>query len=200
MQQRSEGRRLGYGVGGENGEERREVRVDHTGTFGDASHCNRAARRVEADGAVLGTCVGRHDRPRCVGPALGGEPGGGLAEAVCDGRDGQRHADHAGGEDERGPGRQACGLLCGLGHGPGGIQAGGAGAGVRDAGVHRDCADPPGPLAQQVRVIQHGGGAHGVAREHARRRAAGRANEQRDVRRAIGLESRVRGRGGEAAR
>src|SRR2546426_297822 len=39
----------------------------------------------------------------------------------------------------------------------------------RDAGVHRDCADPPGPLAQQVRVIQHGSGAHGVAREQDRK-------------------------------
>ena len=199
-QERRERGGVSPGVGREHGEQGREVGVNHPRTFGDAADREGARRRIHPDGAMLGPGIGRHDRPRGLGPACRGESPAGLAEARRHLGERQRHADDAGRKHQGGARRQPRRLLGGLGHRACGGESLGAGAGVGDAGVHGDGPDAAGTLAQQVLVVDDGGGADGVAREHAGGGAAGRADEQRNVGRAVLFQPGGGSGGGEALR
>jgi len=149
---------------------------------------------------MLRSRVGGHDGAGRLDPARGRETRGGLAQPVHDLRHGQRYADDAGREHERGAGGEGRRLLGGLGHGSGRGEPVGSRAGVGDARVHRDGPDAARPLGEQIGVVHHRRRAHGVPGKDAGGGAARRGHEQGDVGRAVGFEPGVGRRGGEAAR
>ena len=148
---------------------------------------------------MLGPGIGRHDGARRVDAARRRKLGCRVAEAAGDLVHRQRHADHAGREDECRPWWQTRCLFGGTRHCPRGFEAGRAGTGVRDARVHRDGADPARPVTHHLGVVDDGGRPQRVLREGAGGGATRRADEQRDVERAVRFQSGVGRRGGETA-
>ena len=121
-------------VGGDDGEHRRELRVDHPGAL-----CHPAdGEAVEGDGCLLCAGVGRQDRLGGVLPACGGERGDRFPQPAKHLLEREQRPDHAGREDEHLLGVEVE-QPPGLGGGRQRVElAALAGRRVRDAGVDHD--------------------------------------------------------------
>ena len=151
-QKRAQHARLRYGIGCDHAEQRCHVGVDHAGAFSDATNGDRRGS-LETNGAVLGSCVGRHDGAGGIDAAVRRQLRRGLAQACADFVDGEGNADHAGREHERRAGRQSGRFFRAARHRPSGLESRCAGAGVGDARVHGDRTDASRPLAQKIGVV-----------------------------------------------
>ena len=173
------GERVDHGVGGEHAQHRREARREHAGALGHAA--DRPA--VDGDRRLLADGVGRADRVRSVGAAVGRERACGRGDAGEQRRHRQPFADQSGRADgdlaradaERGGDR--FGAAVGVG------ESVRAGARVRAAGVQHDGTQPL--VGDDLLGPQHRRGLDPVGREHGGR-DVGRTvvDDQREVERA----------------
>ncbi len=86
------------GVGGDEAEHRRHVRMDHAGALADAGHGHGAAAELHGQRRGLGHGIRRHDRLGGIGPAVGPRVGQRRRQRRLDPLVRQRFHDHAGGK------------------------------------------------------------------------------------------------------
>ena len=128
------------GPDGEVGEHRRHVRGDHPGALGGGPDQDLAGAQRQAERAALGRPVGGADGLPEGGAAVGRQRGGGGVDAGPDPLQVDAVADRPRAADRDLLGQQAQPRRGAAGHGLGVVEPGGAGRGVRRAGVDDDGA------------------------------------------------------------
>src|SRR5258706_439999 len=199
LPERPQGAGLRYRIRREDAQQRGHVGMDHPGPFRHAADRNRPPGRFDTHRAVLGPGVRRHDRASSVDAAVRRELAGSLAQSPFHFIHRERHTNHAGREHERRARWQAGCLFGAMRHRTRGLEPRGAGASVRDAGIHCDGAHAPRLLAEQRGVVDDGCGAQRTLGEDPGRCAARPADEQRHVECAARFQTGVRSRGGQTA-
>ncbi len=180
-QQRPERRGVDGRIGGEEGEHRRHLRMDHAGALGHAADADHAAiGQAGRDRVLLRARVGGHDRP-CRLPRRG--PRATWLQGGDDGLHGGYRKPRA---DEASRGREdlvrlAAEMSGSRSHdGARVVQSAGTGPGVRAAGVHDDPTHGRGAGGERLLGQQHRRRPHQVGGEGRRRacRPVGRQQHQ----------------------
>ena len=173
--------RLGNaGIGGEEAEHGRHVRLDHAGTFGNAGNRDFLAVDLNHARGRLGDRVGGHDSVRGSVPVVALEIGEDGRQASLDALDRQRFENDAGGKRQhlfRRNAEQFTDRFAGL---AGGLATGFAGAGVGDTGIDHQRADFL-ATGKVLTTQLDRRGAEAVLGEHTGYRTTGIKGDQRQV-------------------